>query len=250
MEKIDRALFFAEQYYSTFALGGWAHAALCSERQAERAQRSWAALDMAATDKAAVAANLHAFGMRGAQTCRILTRPLELMLDLSVGTGRFRGLPERGALDAEPLSHVRATINHPLDTGLLGLLSAFFMGKHALIAGGAGCVLGGVWGVAAYLPLGYRRGQIFGDFVQNSVRRCAIGAGCVGAVVGSCLIMAPHNLLLMQLTRLATAVPKLLANIVGYGVGTGVGLGYVAAVRLSAAVTSAISCTPSPNAAH
>jgi hypothetical protein len=249
VEKIDTTIFFAEQYYSSLAIGGWAHEAVCTNRLAQQSHAAWARVQAAPPGRERRIKLLHAWGLYGAQVGRVLTSPVEFALDLAAGTGRMRGLPAQGELSHSPMRHLRAFLNHPFDTGLLGLQSAYFLGKHALIAGSVGSVVGVVLGAVTWPMVGWRRRQRFDTYVRQSHQTCALWAGCAGAVVGNCLIMAPHNLLLMQLTRLATALPKLAGYVAGYALGLVVGVGHVA-WEATLPPLRALSCARPTDTAH
>lgn len=206
------------------SIGGLAHEALCGDRLRARA---CVALDLARQPQATTfdrySGIVHASGLTGAAGLRIVTRAVSLPLDLLVGTGRHRYTGSDAPQDRRCVNYVEALINHPLDTGLLGLISAYNLAKHAMIAGCAGAALGAVLGLVLWPWRGWPEAEPLAEFVELWVKRGAFYAGSFGALMGSCLIMAPHNYIAMQGLRVLTAVPKLLANLVGYGVGATAG---------------------------
>lgn len=210
------------------SIGRLAHQALCGDALRARAA---AAVDAVrrAPPKASVleryARVMHASGLCGAVGLRVATRPATLPLDLLVGTGRHRyTLPNRAA--GQPhVSYIEAFIDHPLDTGLLGLVSAYHLVKHAMIAGTLGAALGAVVGVVLWPMRGWPEAKPIGPFVHSWVQRGAFFSGCFGALMGSCFIMAPHNYIAMQVLRVLTAAPKAVAFLVGYGAGAVLGVG-------------------------
>lgn len=207
------------------SMGRLAHEALCGDRLRGRAA---AAIDAARQPELApferYSRVMHASGLVGAAGLRIAARPVTLSLDLLVGTGRHRYTGPDAPHVRPQVSYFEALINHPLDTGLLGLLSAFNLAKHAMIAGCIGAALGAVAGVVLWPFRGYPNGEPIVDFVQVWIHRGAFYVGSLGALMGSCLIWAPHNFLVMQGLRVLTAVPKLVAQAAGYVVGVGLGL--------------------------
>lgn len=205
------------------SMGGLAHEYVCGDRLRARASQ---AIDRVRYGTVGITASaryrriLHASGLVGAVGMSAMVQPITLPLNLLVGTGRHRYTgPERLAQGRQVITYVEAFLDHPLDTGLLGLVSAYNLAKHAMIAGTFGAVFGGILGLVLWPMRGLPHRIAIWSFVDVWVQRGAFAAGVFGALMGSCFIWAPHNYIVVQCLRVLTAVPQLVAIIVGYGLG-------------------------------
>lgn len=214
---IDRTVNRVGQYYHKAAIGHYPHDMLSRDQLELNAQYAWRSLATrpAQTLGKHVLRSAHAYGLEGAKWSTIPAMAVTFPLDVVVGTGRLRPAEGGGQNRHACGQYIRGMLNHPLDTGMLGLWGGYSLAQRTLFVGSVACILGIGIGVLAWPVAKSMTGASLTDTVRYCRDKAVVCAAFV-ALAQSLLVVAPDNLVILQIARLATSVPKLVAALFGY----------------------------------